>query len=183
MNCLAFLLWVCWRQLLAKSILCNNSEVPSNSIRLEKQTMSHKIPNTNIKVRSQRESWSPMDAEGSCQWVYCPQTSFLLGRPWLLTVKASALFSWAISPWMTGLSPTEGVCHLFMVQYKVYLKKSLSVCFQHTDFWFFFKKHQDVMFEFHHSLKEAGKKGCWTSTGKAYLTKCSVILETHVSHS
>lgn len=77
-----------------KIMLCNKPEVPSNSIRLERLTMTHKIPDTHKKVRSQGESRSPMDAQGSCQltWQvsYRHQTSFLLGRPWLVSVKVSA---------------------------------------------------------------------------------------------
>lgn len=37
------------------------------------------------------------------------------------------------------------------------------------------------MFEFHHSLKEAGRKSCWTSTEKAYLTKRS-LSQRHMCH-
>ena len=85
MSRLALLLWVCRRQLLAKSILCNNLEAPSDSISLERATVTHKIPlDTHTRVRSQGESQALMprvaaslpDTSG-----YCCQTSFLLGRP------------------------------------------------------------------------------------------------------
>lgn len=55
MSRLALLLWVCRRQLFAKSVLCNNLEAPSNSIRLERLTMTPKIPPTHTKKSGVKE--------------------------------------------------------------------------------------------------------------------------------
>lgn len=108
--------------------------------------------------------------------VYCHQTSFLLGRPWLLSVKVSApLFLNNLN--MNDRAWVQQKVSLIFLWFniKVSRRKALGYAFKilTSDLK---KKNWYVMFRFNHSLKEAGRKGCRTSTEKDYTTEHSIIL-------
>lgn len=193
LNQLAFLLWVCpvcKKTTVCKIMLCNNPEVPSNSIRLERLTMTHKIPDTHTKVRSQRESRSPMDAQRSCQLTrqvrYGYQTSFLLGTPWLVSVKVSApLFRNNLN--MNDKAWIQQKLSFIFLWFNIKLtwRKALGYAFKilTSDFFFFFNSITMSSLNSIILLKKAERKGCWTSTEKIYSTKHSTVQETPVSQS
>lgn len=105
-NQLAFLLWGCWRQLLAKSILCTNPEAPTSLIRLQRLTVTHKISPTHTqKSEVKREPVAEADSSHQLNW----QLSILSSNQfpaWKtltpLSKGVSTSFPQTISTWMTG---------------------------------------------------------------------------------
>lgn len=133
------------------------SEAPSSLIRLERLTMTHKIPRL-TKVRSRRRAnlWLPRAATGlTDKSAYCHQASFLLGRPWLLLAKCRHLFSeQSQHEWQGHKSTSEDAIFLWF-NIKVTPEKNLRIYFLNTTSDFF-KTSVCVLFGFDHSFKEEG---------------------------
>lgn len=132
----------CWQN--PFFFFCKNPEAPSSLIRLERLTMTHKIPPTHTQkseVRRRANLWLPRAATGlTDKSAYCHQASFLLGRPWLLLAKVSApLFPNNLS--MNDRAWVQQKMSLIFLWFniKVTWKKALGYTFKILTSDFFFK--------------------------------------------
>lgn len=108
--------------------------------------------------------------------VYCHQTSFLLGRPWLLSVKVSAPLFLNNLNVKDRAQVQQKVSLLFLwFNIKVTWRKSLRICFQDTDFGVFVVFFLNISLSCLDSIILLKKQGGRVAghTGKDYTTEHS----------